>query len=43
MRYIFGDCTLDTELYVVQRTGLTIPLRLKVFRCCTISCAIATV
>jgi DNA-binding winged helix-turn-helix (wHTH) protein len=32
MRYIFGDCTLDTELYVVQRTGLTIPLRLKVFQ-----------
>src|SRR4029450_4670498 len=32
MRYVFGDCTLDTELYVVQRTGLTIPLRLKVFQ-----------
>src|SRR5215813_14383643 len=32
MWYVFGDCTLDTELYVVQRTGLTIPLRLKVFQ-----------
>jgi DNA-binding winged helix-turn-helix (wHTH) protein len=32
MRYVFGDCTLDTELYVVQRTGLTIPLRPKVFQ-----------
>jgi DNA-binding winged helix-turn-helix (wHTH) protein len=32
MRYVFGDCTLDTELYVVQRTGLTIPLRHKVFQ-----------
>ena len=32
MRYVFGDCTLDTEIYVVQRTGLTIPLRLKVFQ-----------
>jgi DNA-binding winged helix-turn-helix (wHTH) protein len=32
MWYVFGDCTLDTELYVVQRTGLTIPLRPKVFQ-----------
>jgi class 3 adenylate cyclase len=32
MRYVFGDCTLDTESYVVQRTGLAIPLRLKVFQ-----------
>jgi DNA-binding winged helix-turn-helix (wHTH) protein len=32
MRYVFGDCTLDTESYVVQRTGLTLPLRLKVFQ-----------
>src|SRR5262249_25082206 len=32
MRYVFGDCTLDTELYVVQRTELTIPLRPKVFQ-----------
>ena len=32
MRYVFGDCMLDTELYVVQRTELTIPLRPKVFQ-----------
>src|ERR1043166_4367458 len=32
MRYVFGDCTLDTELYVVQRPELTIPLRPKVFQ-----------
>src|SRR5215813_7974088 len=32
MRYVFGDCTLDTELYIVQRTELTIPLRPKVFQ-----------
>jgi hypothetical protein len=42
MRYVFGDCPLDTEIYVVQRTGLTIPLRLKVFQVLHDSGAIAT-
>jgi hypothetical protein len=32
MRYVFGDCTLDTEIYVVQRADQTIPMRLKVFQ-----------
>jgi DNA-binding winged helix-turn-helix (wHTH) protein len=32
MRYVFGDCTLDTESYVVQRAAQTIPLRPKVFQ-----------
>lgn len=32
MRYVFGDCTLDTESYSVQRAAQTIPLRHKVFQ-----------
>jgi predicted ATPase/DNA-binding winged helix-turn-helix (wHTH) protein len=32
MRYVFGDCMLDTESYVVQRAAQTIPLRPKVFQ-----------
>ncbi|MGI9332968.1 MAG: ATP-binding protein, partial [Gammaproteobacteria bacterium] len=32
MRYGFGDCELDTQLYVLRRQGQTIPLRPKVFQ-----------
>jgi class 3 adenylate cyclase/predicted ATPase len=32
MHYVFGDCTLDTQLYVLHRAGRTIPLRSKVFQ-----------
>jgi hypothetical protein len=31
MRYVFGDCTLDTERYELQRAGVCIPLRPKLF------------
>jgi TolB-like protein/DNA-binding winged helix-turn-helix (wHTH) protein len=34
MNYRFGDCELDTGLYVLQRGGKTIRLRPKVFRVC---------
>jgi TolB-like protein/DNA-binding winged helix-turn-helix (wHTH) protein len=34
MIYCFGDCTLDTSLYSVQRGGQSIRLRPKVFRAC---------
>jgi TolB-like protein/DNA-binding winged helix-turn-helix (wHTH) protein len=34
MIYHFGECTLDTQLYSVQRGGQTIRLRPKVFRMC---------
>ena len=34
MIYRFGDCTLDTNLYTLQRGGQTFRLRLKVFRMC---------
>src|SRR5882724_6690001 len=34
MIYHFGECTLDTQLYCVQRDGQTIRLRPKVFRMC---------
>jgi TolB-like protein/DNA-binding winged helix-turn-helix (wHTH) protein/Tfp pilus assembly protein PilF len=34
MIYRFGDCTLDTSLYSLQRGGQTIRLRPKVFRVC---------
>jgi len=34
MIYHFGECTLDTQLYCVQRGGQTIRLRPKVFRMC---------
>ena len=32
MIYAFGDCTLDTQLYTVQRAGQSIRLRPKVFQ-----------
>ncbi len=32
MRYVFGDCTLDTERYELRRAGVWIPLRPKVFQ-----------
>jgi DNA-binding winged helix-turn-helix (wHTH) protein len=32
MRYVFDDCTLDTECYELRRAGVRIPLRPKVFR-----------
>jgi TolB-like protein/DNA-binding winged helix-turn-helix (wHTH) protein len=34
MIYRFGECALDTHLYSVQRGGLSIRLRPKVFRMC---------
>jgi TolB-like protein/DNA-binding winged helix-turn-helix (wHTH) protein/Tfp pilus assembly protein PilF len=34
MIYVFGECTLDTCLYTLQRAGQTIRLRPKVFRVC---------
>jgi TolB-like protein/DNA-binding winged helix-turn-helix (wHTH) protein len=34
MNYRFGDCELDTGLYVLQRGGKAIRLRPKVFRVC---------
>jgi TolB-like protein/DNA-binding winged helix-turn-helix (wHTH) protein len=34
MNYRFGDCELDTDLYVLQRGGKAIRLRPKVFRVC---------
>ena len=30
-RYVFADCVLDTQAYVLCRAGLPIPLRPKVF------------
>jgi class 3 adenylate cyclase/predicted ATPase len=32
MRYVFGDCTLDTQLYVLHRAGQTMHLRSKVYQ-----------
>jgi DNA-binding winged helix-turn-helix (wHTH) protein len=32
MRYVFGDCTLDTEYYELHRAGVRIPVRPKVFQ-----------
>src|SRR5881628_1726280 len=32
MLYTFGDCTLDTQLYTLQRAGQTLRLRPKVFQ-----------
>jgi len=32
MRYVFGDCRLDTERYELHRAGMRIPLRPKVFQ-----------
>jgi DNA-binding winged helix-turn-helix (wHTH) protein len=32
MRYVFDDCTLDTERYELRRAGIRIPLRPKVFQ-----------
>lgn len=32
MRYVFGDCVLDTECYELHRAGVRIPLRRKVFQ-----------
>jgi DNA-binding winged helix-turn-helix (wHTH) protein len=32
MLYIFGECTLDTQRYVVFRAGVPIPLRRKAFQ-----------
>jgi TolB-like protein/DNA-binding winged helix-turn-helix (wHTH) protein len=34
MIYRFSDCTLDTNLYTLQRDGQTYRLRVKVFRMC---------
>jgi TolB-like protein/DNA-binding winged helix-turn-helix (wHTH) protein len=34
MIYRFSDCTLDTNLYTLERGGQTFRLRLKVFRMC---------
>ena len=31
MRYLFGDCCLDTARYELRRAGVRIPLRSKVF------------
>ena len=32
MRYVFADCTLDTERYELRRASVRIPLRPKVFQ-----------
>jgi predicted ATPase/DNA-binding winged helix-turn-helix (wHTH) protein len=32
MRYLFGDCLLDTEQYALQRGSQSLPLRAKVFQ-----------
>jgi DNA-binding winged helix-turn-helix (wHTH) protein len=32
MRYIFGNCVLDTTLYVLHRAGQPVRLRPKVFQ-----------
>jgi predicted ATPase/class 3 adenylate cyclase len=32
MRYVFGDCTLDLQRYLLDRAGQPIPLRPKVFQ-----------
>ena len=32
MRYVFGDCTLDTERFELQRAGVRLPLRPKLFQ-----------
>ena len=32
MRYVFGDCTLDTQRYELHRGGTRMPLRPKVFQ-----------
>jgi DNA-binding winged helix-turn-helix (wHTH) protein len=32
MRYVFGDCTLDTQQYELRRAGIRVPLRPKVFK-----------
>jgi class 3 adenylate cyclase/tetratricopeptide (TPR) repeat protein len=32
MRYVFGDCILDTERYELRRAGVRIPLRPKLFQ-----------
>ena len=32
MRYMFGDCTLDTERYELHPAGVRIPVRSKVFQ-----------
>src|SRR5262245_25970427 len=35
MRYVFDDCTLDTERYELRRASVRIPLRPKVFQLLT--------
>ena len=32
MRYVFDDCTLDTERYELRRASVRVPLRSKVFQ-----------
>jgi class 3 adenylate cyclase len=32
VRYVFGDCTLDTERYELHRAGVRIPVRPKIFQ-----------
>jgi DNA-binding winged helix-turn-helix (wHTH) protein len=32
MRYVFGDCILDTERYLLHRAGQPVRLRPKVFQ-----------
>jgi DNA-binding winged helix-turn-helix (wHTH) protein len=32
MRYVFGDCTLDTKRYELYRAGVRIPVRPKIFQ-----------
>src|SRR5438094_9536152 len=35
MRYLFADCLLDTQCYLLRRAGQSIRLRPKVFRALT--------
>src|SRR5262249_7164394 len=35
MRYLFADCLLDTQCYLLRRAGQSIPLRPKVFQALT--------
>ena len=32
MRYLFADCLLDTQLYILSRAGMAISLQPKVFQ-----------
>jgi DNA-binding winged helix-turn-helix (wHTH) protein len=32
MRYVFGDCTLDTQRYELRQGGTRVPLRPRVFQ-----------